>query len=69
LSQILDFWPVLSKSKGSQDSAQPGPVHVKHWVSTTDYFRLFLAAQLLRRHVKDYDPGMPEADGPRPELN
>src|SRR3954470_17419814 len=37
------------------DSANPGPVHVKHW-SGMDYFGSFLAALELWKYVKGYDP-------------
>ncbi len=42
------------------DSANPGPVHVKHWPpcgrATIDYFGSFLAALELWKYVKGYDP-------------
>jgi hypothetical protein len=44
------------------DSAEPGPVHVKHWHGA-DYFGSFVAALELWKYVKGYDPrrtGFPE---------
>lgn len=44
------------------DSAQPGPVHVKHW-DGVDYFGSFLAALELWKYVKDYDPRRLRVEG------
>jgi hypothetical protein len=49
------------------DSANPGPVHVKHW-NGIDYFGSFLAALELWKYVKGYDPRLERAPG-TPQLN
>jgi hypothetical protein len=49
------------------DSAQPGPVHVKHWQGV-DYFGSFLAALELWKYVKGYDPRIDRAPA-TPALN
>jgi hypothetical protein len=49
------------------DSANPGPVHVKHWTGV-DYFGSFLAALELWKYVKGYDPRFERAPA-TPQLN
>ena len=55
------------------DSAQPGPVHVKHWPARNgisfDYYESFVAALELWKYVKGYDPSQLGEAGGEAEKN
>ena len=55
------------------DSAQPGPVHVKHWPACNgisfDYYESFVAALELWKYVKGYDPSQIGQAGGEPAKN
>jgi hypothetical protein len=51
------------------DSAEPGPVHVRDWGTSKNFFEVFMAAYEVWKYTKDYDPTTPLGACEKPGLN